>query len=213
MFIGDSLDVAIEHCNKATSLATTAGPNEIGAFAESCLTQGYLFAGRLQEAISTGERALASFEARGDLWWAVRTIPDLSPTAIALGGWDRSVSYCRRAVEHGATLNNARPKVIGLWRMGATYIQQGDLERGARCCNEALELQPPPYDIIMAKAARGYGQIKAGEIDRILPRFVTFAEFDPNSPLDQAPPYNNLPYQLFYNLSQLINSIYTAGNI
>ncbi len=42
-------------------------------------------------------------------------------------------------------------------------------------------------------------------------RFVTFAELNQNSRLNQGPPYNNLQYQLFYNLSQLINSIYTGG--
>jgi hypothetical protein len=55
------------------------------------------------------------------------------------------------------------------------------------------------------------GQYPVGIPDRVLPRFVTFAELDQNSPLDQAPPYNNLPYQLFYNQSQLINSTYTDG--
>jgi len=119
----------------------------------------------LREAIDSGERALASFEAAGNLWWAARTISHLSPTAIALGEWDKSLGFCRRAIEYGATLNDPRPRVIGLWRMGATYIQQGDPERGVRCCNEALALGPQLYDAPMAKGARGYGEIKAGRVD------------------------------------------------
>ena len=58
--------------------------------------------------------------------WFERSL-DLSPAAIALGEWDRSLSYCRRAIELGTILNDVRLKVIGLWRMGVTYIQQGDL--------------------------------------------------------------------------------------
>ena len=38
-------------------------------------------------------------------------------------------------------------------------------ERGIKCCNEALALRPLPYDAATAKWARGYGEIKAGEID------------------------------------------------
>jgi tetratricopeptide (TPR) repeat protein len=88
----------------------------------SCLAQAYLIAGRLREAIDAGERALARFESLGNLWWAVRTISHLSPAANALGEWHRSLSYCRRAIEHGTTLNDRRLKVIGLWRVGVTYI-------------------------------------------------------------------------------------------
>jgi class 3 adenylate cyclase/tetratricopeptide (TPR) repeat protein len=162
---GGRPDVAIDDCNTAAELATAARLDEIKAYAESCLAQVYLTAGRLREAIEAGERALASFEARGNLWWAVRTISHLSPAAIALGEWDRSLKYCRRAIEHGVTLNEVRLRVIGLWRMGVTYIQQGDPERGVQCCNEALDLKPLPYDAATAKGARGYGEIRAGRID------------------------------------------------
>jgi tetratricopeptide (TPR) repeat protein len=132
---------------------------------QSCLAQAYLIAGRLHDAIDAGERALNTFESLGNLWWAVRTISHLAPAAIALGEWDKGLNYCRRAIEHGATVNDIRLRVIGLWRMGATYIQQGDAERGVRCCDEALALGPLPYDAAMAKGPRGYGQIKAGPVD------------------------------------------------
>ena len=165
MLMGGRPDIAIEHCNKAAGFAAAAGLHEVTAYVESCLAQGYLIAGQLCEAIESGERALGSFESLGNLWWAVRTISHLSPAAIALGEWDRSLGYCRRAIEHGTTLNNVRLKVIGLWRMGVTYIQQGDSERGVQYCNEALALGPLPYDAATAKASRGYGEIKAGRID------------------------------------------------
>ena len=158
-------EVVIEHCREAASIASAAGLDDIDAFAESCLTQVYLFTGRLHEAIEAGERALASFEASGDLWWACRTISHLSPTAIALGDWDAGIKYCRRHLEHGNTLQDLRLKVIGLWRMGATYIHQGDPKRGLQYCEEALALGPLPYDAPMVKAVRGYGQIRAGLVD------------------------------------------------
>jgi tetratricopeptide (TPR) repeat protein len=162
---GGQPHIAIDHCNKAAAFAAAAGLGEIRAYAESCLAMAYLTAGRLREAIESGERALASFEALGNWWWVVRTISDLSPAAIALGEWDKSLNYCRRAIEHGTTLNDVRLRVIGLWRMGVTYIQQGDPERGVGYCNEALALRPLPYDAATAKWARGYGEIKAGRID------------------------------------------------
>ena len=165
MFTGGHCDIAIDHCSKAATFAAAAGLDEIDAHVNSCLAQAYLIAGRLREAIDAGERALARFESLGNLWWAVRTISHLSPAANALGEWHRSLSYCRRAIEHGTTLNDRRLKVIGLWRVGVTYIQQGDPERGVEYCNKALALKPLPYDAATAKAARGYGEIKAGRVD------------------------------------------------
>ena len=162
---GGRPDIAIDHCNKAAELAAAPGLDELRAYAESCLAQVYLTAGRLREALEAGERALATFEELGNLWWAVRTISHLSPAAIALGEWDRSLNYCRRAIEHGISLNEVRLRVIGLWRMGVTYAQQGDPERGVQCCTEALALKPLPYDAATAKWGRGYAEIRAGRIE------------------------------------------------
>ena len=89
----------------------------------------------------------------------------LSPAALALGEWDRSLKYCRRAIEHGTTLNDVRQRVIGLWRLGLTYSYQGDPERGAQYCSEALALGPLPYDAATAKGAHGYAEIRAGRVD------------------------------------------------
>jgi len=162
---GGQPDVAIYHCNVAARLATDTGLQETKAFAESCLTQVYLFTGRLREAIETGERALTSCEALGNLWWACRTIWQLQPTAMALGEWDRSLEYCRRALDYGEVLKDNRIKVVGLWRTGAVHVRRGDAERGVQYCNEALALGALPFDAAMAKAVRGYGQIKMGELD------------------------------------------------
>jgi tetratricopeptide (TPR) repeat protein len=46
-----------------------------------------------------------------------------------------------------------------------TYIHQGDPERGARYCSEALALGPQPYDAATAKGAHGYAEIRAGRVD------------------------------------------------
>src|SRR6266446_1102953 len=58
-----------------------------------------------------------------------------------------------------------RFKVLGLYRTGSAHIQQGDIECGLLYCDEALALEPIPYDVAMAKVFRGYGQIKAGRLD------------------------------------------------
>ena len=162
---GGRPDVAIDHCNEAAALAAVAGLGEIKAFAESCLAQVYLSAGRLREAVEVGERALASFESLGNLWWASRTLWHLAQGTIYLGEWDASLSYCRRSLAHGTTLNDLRLKVVGLYRTGSAYIHQGDIERGLSYCDKALALKPIPYDVAMAKVFRGYGQIKAGRLD------------------------------------------------
>jgi tetratricopeptide (TPR) repeat protein len=165
---GGRPEVAIEHCREAATIASAAGLDEIHAFAESCLAQIYVVAGRLQDAIETGERALSSFEAQGNLWWAARTLWFLSIAANGLGAWEASVRYCRRGVDYGIALEELRFKsvqAVGWWRMGSAYIQQGDLEHGLQCCREALALTPIPRDAVMAKAACAYADIKAGRFD------------------------------------------------
>ncbi len=125
-------------------------------------------AGKLDEAIKTGERALASFEARGDLWWAARTLWFLVMASNYLGEWDASLRYSRRALEYPFAVHDARFKsvqALGLWRIGSTYVQRGDLERALKYCNDALALEPIPRDAMMAKAAIGYAEIKAGHVD------------------------------------------------
>jgi tetratricopeptide (TPR) repeat protein len=84
---------------------------------------------------------------------------------MALGEWEASFSYCRRALEYGAALEDLRIKVVGLWRMGATHVYQGDSKQGVQYCDEALALGALPFDAAMAKALRAYGKIKLGLVD------------------------------------------------
>ncbi len=162
---GGRPDVAIDHCQEATRIASTAALDEINAFAESCLAQVYMIAGRLLEGIEAGERALTSFELRGNRWWAGRTLWFLTAIANYLGRWDTSLRYCRRGLEHGMALQDIRLKTVGWTRMGLAHIQQGDIERGAECCEEALALAPIPRDSALARVVRGYGKIKGGQLD------------------------------------------------
>ena len=104
------------------------------------------------------------FEARGNVWWACRTLWGLSMAANASGEWARSLECCRRALEHGKALNDLRLKVVGWWRTGSTHVQRGDVEAGLRCYEEALALSPIPFDAAMARAGRAYGLVKAGEV-------------------------------------------------
>lgn len=162
---GGPLDGAIEHCLAAAKIASANALNDIEAFAASSLALVYIVAGRPSDAIDAGERALSIFESKGNFWWAGRTLWHLSLAANALGQWDGSLDYCRRALEHGTALNDLRLKAVGLWRMGSAHIQRGDLERGLRCCEDALTLAPIPYDVANARAVHGYGLIKAGRLD------------------------------------------------
>jgi class 3 adenylate cyclase/tetratricopeptide (TPR) repeat protein len=161
---GGRREVAIEHCREAANIASASGLEEIGAIADSCLAQVYQVAGSAREAIEAGERALSSFEARGNRWWAGRTLWHLTAAANYLGEWERSIDYCRRGLEHGIALQDLRFKVVGWSRMGLAYIQQGNVERGLECCDEALALGPIPRDAAWAGAIRGWGRIKSGQV-------------------------------------------------
>jgi tetratricopeptide (TPR) repeat protein len=133
------------------------------AFADSCLTHVYVVAGRLPEAVETGVRALAFFEARGNGWWACRTLWGLSMACNAIGEWDQSLGYCRRGHAHGQALNDLRLKVVGWLRTGMTHIWRGDTEIGLACCDEALALSPIAFDATMTRAVRAYGLVRAGK--------------------------------------------------
>src|SRR4030095_2753087 len=120
--------------------------------------------GDLEAALEVGERALATFEARGDVWWACRSLWALSPVANYLGEWERGRAYCHRALDHGQRVNDLRLKVVGWWRTGSTHIQRGDADPGLRCCEEARALSPIPFDAAMIQAVAGYGRIKGGDV-------------------------------------------------
>ncbi len=162
---GGEVEIAIDNSLQAVAIASAAGLDEIRAYAESSLAQIYMIAGSLREAIEVGERALRTFETRGNLWGAFRTICQIQPAALALGEWETSLDYCRRVLEHGKTLDDLRIKVVGLWRTGAVHVYRADAKQGIQFCDEALALGALPFDAAMAKAVRGYGEIKLGQLD------------------------------------------------
>ncbi len=161
---GSRPEVSIAYCREASTIAEAEGLNDIKAFAECCLTHVYAMAGSLREAVEAGERALPVFEARGNVWWACRTLWGLSIATIYLGEWGRSLDCCQRSLEHGQAVNDRRIQVVSWWRLGWTHIQRGDWETGVRCCQEALALSPSPLDTAMAKAAQGYGMVRLGQV-------------------------------------------------
>src|SRR6516162_3703398 len=156
---------AIEHCREAAAIASAAGCEDLEGFIYSCAAQAYVVAGELRAAIEAGDRAATILEEQNNLWWASRALLNTAQAFIYLGEWEASLACCRRLLAHAATLDDARLKVVGLYRIGAAHIHQGDIERGLRCCDKALSLNPLPYDVAMAKVFRGYGQIRAGRFD------------------------------------------------
>ncbi|MBI4011680.1 MAG: hypothetical protein HY359_05170, partial [Candidatus Rokubacteria bacterium] len=160
---GGRPEVAIANCREASAIADAGGFDEIRAFADSCLAQVYTVAGDLGDAVAAGERALATFEARRNTWWACRTLWHLSSAANARGDWAQSLAYCARALEYGRRADDLRLKIVGWWRTGSTHIQRGDLEAGLGWCEQALAASPGPFDRAMATAMRGYGLSKAGQ--------------------------------------------------
>ncbi len=160
---GGRPEVPLAYCREASAIAEINGLDEIRGIADCCLTHVSVVAGQLREALAAGERALGIFEARGNVWWTCRTLWGLSMAANASGEWGRSLEYCRRGLELGRAANDLRLKVVGWWRTGSTYVQQGIPKAGLRCCDEALALSPIPFDGAMVKAIRGYAQVKAGE--------------------------------------------------
>src|SRR5215472_13077972 len=118
------------------------------------------------DAIEASQRSLWTVaKEQNNLWWASRALLNTAQAFIYLGEWEASLACCRRLLAHAATLGDARLKVVGLYRIGAAHIHQGDIERGVRCCDEALSLNPLPYDVAMTKVFRGYGQIRGGRLD------------------------------------------------
>jgi tetratricopeptide (TPR) repeat protein len=161
--VGGAPEQSIRYCREALAIADASGFDDIRPFAECCLAHVLMAAGDLQGALETGERALASFESRGNVWWACRTLWALSPVANYLGQWERGLEYCRQALEHGRAVNDLRLKVVGWLRTGSTHVQRGDPHAGLRCCEEAAQLSPIAFDAAMIRPVRAYGLIKAGE--------------------------------------------------
>jgi class 3 adenylate cyclase/tetratricopeptide (TPR) repeat protein len=161
---GSRPEVAIAHCAQAVAIAESSGLFELSAFAESCLAQVYVFAGELRRGVEVGERALRTFEALGNRWWAGRTLSHLAAAANALGRWDQALGYCERALNHGVAVDDLRLKASALLRMGLTHIQKGEIATGMRRCEEVQALSPTPYDAAAVRGIRAYGLIKEGRV-------------------------------------------------
>src|SRR5262245_28925006 len=129
-FTGGRPDVALDHCREASAIADRAGLDEIRGFAECCIGHVSVLAGDLSSALAAGERALAIFEPRGNVWWACRALWGLSMATNGLGRWEQGLAYCRRALGYGREVNDLRLKVVGLWRTGSIHIRRGDPEVG-----------------------------------------------------------------------------------
>jgi tetratricopeptide (TPR) repeat protein len=162
---GGRAATAIGHCREAAEIAAAAGFHELDGFIASCLAQAHIVAGELRAAVDAGERALSIFEADGNLWWASRALWHLSSASNCLGNWRASLVYCRRALDIANAVADLRLKVAALWRTASTYIQQGDFDSGLEYCDQALELTSIPFDAAAARALRGYGLVKRGQVE------------------------------------------------
>jgi tetratricopeptide (TPR) repeat protein len=160
---GGRPEVPIAYCREASRISEAEGFDDLHAFAESCLAQVNVVAGRLRAAKAAGERALATFEAQGNVWWACRTLWQLNSAALYLGEWADSLDYCRRSLAHGEAVSDARLQLVALWRIGSTHIQRGNATEGLQWCRQAWALSPPPFDAHMIKSVEGYGLLKSGD--------------------------------------------------
>lgn len=160
---GARADVSMEHCRTAIAIAEAEGLDELRAYAQSCLAHVYLVAGELHGGLEAGEAALATFEARGNPWWACRTIWALQPLATGTGDWRRALAYCRRALAHATATQDQRLQVVSWARLAATEVQRGDGEACVQACDRALAFAPAPFDVATIKAMRGYGLVKRGD--------------------------------------------------
>jgi class 3 adenylate cyclase/tetratricopeptide (TPR) repeat protein len=158
-------EISIAYCAEAVAIAQAEGIEVLRPYAECALSHCYLAAGSLTGSIEAGERALAVFEARGNAWWACRTLWALAPAANAMGAWQRSLDYCTKALEYGQATNDLRLKVVGWWRTGSAHIMRGEPETGRRCCEQALALSPAPFDATMVHAMCGFASIKTGDLE------------------------------------------------
>ena len=196
-------EVPIAYCTEAIALADLAGLDDMRAFAECCLAQVYVVVGRLREAADTGARALAFFEAQGNVWWACRTLWILSTACNAIGEWERGFGYCRQALGHGQEVNDLRLKIVGWYRTGSTHTLRGDPEAAVPCFDEALKFSPIPFDAALTRAFKGFALVKAGATEEGLALLGAALAW-----LEQA----HIPYTSSYVSACLAESHLRAGD-
>ena len=113
----------------------------------------------------------AAFEARGDLWWAGRTLWHLSSAANYLGEWEASRSYSRRALEHGgpSMICVSRPSAGGVSGL-RTFCKA--IWRGARNAAMKRWLSLPTHAMQRWPAQRvGMGKSRPAAPRRVSPNW------------------------------------------
>ena len=97
---GGRPEVPIAYCREAVAIAEASGlDDDPGRSPSAALAHVYRRPATSAARSRPGERALAAFEARGNVWWACRALWALSPAANDVGEWERGLEYCRRALE------------------------------------------------------------------------------------------------------------------
>ena len=158
-------DEALGYCHKACAIAQRTDLEELRAFMDCCKAQMHLIAGDLLAGQLVGIRALAAFEARGNIRWACRTLWLLSALTNAMRAWLSSLAYCERALTHARAIKDTRMTLVGLWRTGSTLILSGAPAEGILWCDAALTHAPAPFDRVTIEAVRGNGVLRRGDID------------------------------------------------
>ena len=156
---------ALASCEIAIDIAEVHELEELRAFADCCKAQIHLIAGDLLAGRLAGIRALAAFEARGNIQWACRTLWHLSSIMNAMEAWEESLGYCYRALAYARSGTNTRLLLVALWRIGSTLILSSHPGAGLRWCDAALALAPLPLDHAMITAVQGNGLVKIGKIE------------------------------------------------
>ena len=166
-------DVALCYCRKACAIAERTDLEELRAFMDCCKAQIHLVAGDLLAGQLAGIRALAAFEARGNIRWACRTLWLLSALTNAMMAWLSSLAYCERALTHARAITDTRLTLVGLWRTGSTLILSGAPAEGVLWCNEALTHSPAPFDRMTIEAVLANGLLRSGHLDEGIAQLET----------------------------------------
>jgi class 3 adenylate cyclase/tetratricopeptide (TPR) repeat protein len=159
-------DQGIKTLTKAAELCEAAGNVDDAGYAYAWLGWNHLYRGHYDQVLAAKEKLLRMMEQRFNPRWYVRGLCGASRACICLGRWDDAVEEAEKALK--VAEESADHGLVGFaaWTLSMAYTWKGDLGRGVKYGELALQKASTPADKAWAGRGLGLALCRAGEGNR-----------------------------------------------
>lgn len=155
---------AAHNAQRAIEAATSAGDDATLAKAHGLLALEGHWAGRPQEGIAHGTKAIRLLTPRSDQqWWLGMAHFYLALNLLLQGDFDTAIAECGRADGVGKSISDPRLQAYAGFAIGWIEASRGNHDRAAAACRRSVEQAPDRVSRAYATLMLGYALVEQRE--------------------------------------------------